>query len=198
MKLYLVRHAETTQNAAGFLQGMQNFQLSALGHKQTELLAKHLKNIPFVAAYASTLDRARDTAKVIADEKNIPLICTSDLCELDYGIYEGMPHTEFRKIRDAVSIPFEELQYEGGEHYQSAIARAKKFLQEIKNKHQGEHILVVSHGSFLRVLFSVLTGKKIKTIYEELPTQKNTAVTIVDWHEEPRIERIASSEHLDI
>ena len=48
----------------------------------------------------------------------------------------------------------------GLEHMNSAVKRANDFLEFAKKKYQGKTVVVVSHGGFINVLFSVIKGKK--------------------------------------
>lgn len=61
--IYLVRHGEHLDAEHGLLDG----PLSPRGRRQAELLAGRLSGIPFDALWHSPLDRAAETAQVIAE-----------------------------------------------------------------------------------------------------------------------------------
>jgi serine/threonine-protein phosphatase PGAM5 len=60
--LYLVRHGEQIDAE----HGMRDGGLSPRGRRQAELLGERLGGIPFDAAYHSPLERAAETADIIA------------------------------------------------------------------------------------------------------------------------------------
>ncbi len=62
--LYLVRHGEQLDAEHGLPDG----PLSPRGRRQAELLAERLGGIPFDAAYHSPLQRAAETADIIASK----------------------------------------------------------------------------------------------------------------------------------
>jgi len=73
MKLYLVRHGQTEYNEL-FLYQHDNVELSDLGVRQAEILAKRLSKIPIDLIYSSTLKRAKDTTKIINQTINKKIV----------------------------------------------------------------------------------------------------------------------------
>lgn len=60
VRVYIVRHGETEENAQKIIQGQLDTKLNATGMRQAELVAKALRNVPFSAAYTSDLVRASE------------------------------------------------------------------------------------------------------------------------------------------
>ncbi len=58
MRLLLVRHAQTTWNSGGRIQGFTDAPLSDLGHQQAERLAARLACEPIAAAYLHDLQES--------------------------------------------------------------------------------------------------------------------------------------------
>ena len=65
-RLLIVRHGETTWNAAARVQGQLNPGLSEVGLRQAGLLARRLAREPIQAVYSSDLLRAEQTAAAVA------------------------------------------------------------------------------------------------------------------------------------
>lgn len=61
--IYLVRHGEHQDAEHGMVDG----PLSSRGHRQAELLADRLSGLPLDAVWHSPLERAAETARIIAD-----------------------------------------------------------------------------------------------------------------------------------
>ena len=68
---YLVRHGETEWNRTGRMQGHINVPLSGVGRRQATLLAAQLGDVRFDAIYSSDLDRAHETARLVAGDRKV-------------------------------------------------------------------------------------------------------------------------------
>src|SRR5579863_8522557 len=63
VRIYIARHGETEENKKRIVQGHLDTNLNSEGERQSDLLAKALKDVPFDACYSSDLRRAVETAK---------------------------------------------------------------------------------------------------------------------------------------
>jgi broad specificity phosphatase PhoE len=102
MKLYLVRHGQSTGNVGGTLMGQSDHPLTPLGEQQARAAAARLAPIGPMPVYSSDLPRARATAGCIvaswetAGGAGAPrVILDSRLREISLGDYEGRPWQEF-------------------------------------------------------------------------------------------------------
>ena len=66
MKLYLVRHGQSTGNIGGTLMGQSDHPLTPLGEDQARAAAERLAPFGPMPVYSSDLPRARATAEHIA------------------------------------------------------------------------------------------------------------------------------------
>lgn len=71
MKIYLVRHGETTLNARGCYYGRTDVCLSGRGRRQAEELRNFFGQIPLDAVVTSPLKRAAETAEIILSGRGI-------------------------------------------------------------------------------------------------------------------------------
>jgi probable phosphoglycerate mutase len=88
--LVLVRHGESTANAAGLLLGRSDVPLTEVGAQQAAA-AGHLLG-PVVELRASPLGRALATAEALGTGLAVTL--DDRWVEVDYGVHEGQPLTE--------------------------------------------------------------------------------------------------------
>ncbi len=88
--LVLLRHGESTANAAGLLLGRTDAPLTAKGERQAAALAGLLG--PVARLVSSPLSRARDTA--VALGLGLPVEIDDRWIEVDYGEHEGRPLTD--------------------------------------------------------------------------------------------------------
>lgn len=97
MKIYLIRHGETTWNKKEMVQGNSDPHLSALGKRQAILLAKELKGRGVDKICSSPLRRAHLTAKAVSDATGAPIEIHQDLREINLGIWEGKTISQIKK-----------------------------------------------------------------------------------------------------
>lgn len=102
MKLYLVRHGQSTGNIAGTLMGQSDHPLTPLGEDQARAAAERLAPFGPMPVYASDLPRAQATAQHIvarwraAGATDVPrVVLDPRLREIALGDYEGRPWQEF-------------------------------------------------------------------------------------------------------
>ena len=99
-RLVLVRHGEAHCNVAGIVGGPKGCTgLTDLGRKQARALAERLERThefdDAVAIYCSTLERARETASIVATAlPALPVVSDCDLCELHPGLADAMDWNE--------------------------------------------------------------------------------------------------------
>lgn len=201
MRLYLTRHGETAYNADGRGHGSIDIPLNDRGREQARALRDHMRDTKIDAFYSSTLSRAFETATIVAEPHNKSVMPLTNLCEINYGELEGMLYADLNEFRAKKTVPYAELQFPGGENYKQAHERARNFLLQIKQGcNTADSAFVVSHGSFIRVIISEITGDTIEKLYEKIPRQKNTAVTIIDFDENwvGHVVHAADAGHLDI
>jgi broad specificity phosphatase PhoE len=75
--LLLARHGQSVSNAIRRFQGSQDVELSDLGVRQAEALARVVRSRPVTAIYTSPLARARRTAEIAAAGTDVPVIGSS-------------------------------------------------------------------------------------------------------------------------
>jgi probable phosphoglycerate mutase len=161
--LYLVRHGETEHNRRNIIQGGGvDSELNAAGRAQAEALARRLRSVSFDSLYASTLQRARQTADILA-RPHEPLSRTHlhDLSEMDWGVFEGEPPSEERDaLMKALKSKWRDGAYdravEGGESIRDVQERAQRAIRHILTREVGRTVLVVTHGRYLRVLLATI------------------------------------------
>ena len=72
------------------MQGHLGVPLNAEGRRQATRLAGRLRNVEFSAIYSSDLARAAETARIIADGRDLAVTPELDLREFSCGEWEGL------------------------------------------------------------------------------------------------------------
>ena len=101
-KLYIVRHTQTIGNIEKRLTGRKDYDLTEEGKKYNKYLTKRLEDIKFDSAYSSTSKRTSRTIQQLADINHIKIRELDELCEMYFGIYDGMKWTEVNMINPQI------------------------------------------------------------------------------------------------
>lgn len=86
---YFIRHGQTDWNVAQKSMGQQDIPLNNSGIIQARNAAKKLKNLEIKTICVSPLSRAKNTAFIINEILQCPIIEIENLQECCWGIYEG-------------------------------------------------------------------------------------------------------------
>ncbi len=78
-RVYLIRHGETALNAAGKTRGWTNVPLDEHGVAEAHDMAEMLDGTGWLAIYASDLERAAETARIVAGPDAGAIQYTRDL-----------------------------------------------------------------------------------------------------------------------
>ncbi|MFJ6573294.1 histidine phosphatase family protein [Streptomyces sp. NPDC091292] len=153
--LLLVRHGETAWSLSGQHTSWTDLPLTDNGRAQARSLAPLLTSHRIGCAFSSPMKRARETAELAGLEH---VRVDSDLCEWDYGGYEGVTSSDIHRTRPDWFL-FDDGVAPGppehpGETPEQVGARADRMLTKAEAAladHEGS-VVLVSHGHFLRVL----------------------------------------------
>ena len=153
--IYIVRHGETEWNQKGLVQGHTDIPLTESGEQQAQERAQSLKDVSFEYVISSDLQRAKKTASILVQERELPVNTSPILREQCWGSWEGY---SFDKLREMFGSSFNDFsgsnahRVPGVETHQEIAVRVGSFLKEIANANHGKNILVVTHGGVLKSL----------------------------------------------
>ena len=194
----LVRHGETSANALGVWHGSTDTALTPAGQRQAERVAAHLAvtRADASALYASPLTRARDTARPIAERLGLGAQIEADLREYHLGEWEGVSYAElvrehrlFERMR---ADP--DWQPGGGESARQVAERLAAQLAAIAARHEGERVIVVSHGGALTLGLGLLLDREL-SVWRRL--MDNCAISDLVFDPAPRLQSWNEVAHLE-
>lgn len=143
--VYLLRHGEY-ENPKNVNPGrLPGFHLSPVGKKQAERLAEIFSKKSINAVYASPLERTLETAKIIAQKLNLPVVTDQRLSEVQ-SPFDGLPMREIEALALAGKIYTKKYFDQGLERIPEIFRRMDRCLRDIIHKQPGKHVIVVSHG----------------------------------------------------
>ncbi|MFP6654085.1 MAG: histidine phosphatase family protein [Myxococcota bacterium] len=158
-RLLLIRHGQTEWNVEGRWQGHGNPSLTEEGRAQALRLARSLSGDQergWTAVYSSDLERARQTAAVVAEELALPLVLDRRLRELDVGHWSGLTRAEISQREPERLRDFESgdplVRPGDGETRLEIRERSHALVADLARRCAGDRILVVTHLGVIRSL----------------------------------------------
>lgn len=195
--VYLVRHGETAWNRERRFQGHQDIPLSPAGLSQAERLAQSLRSEAFDAIYSSDLQRAVQTAEIIAREQSLPVVTLKGLRERFMGEWEGLTREEV-----AARFPDWPQRIAEGKHGTESLSalqeRMMNQLEHLVRLHRGGRILAVSHGGSINAVLARVSRGRYGPGMTRL---ENTSLTHLVYDHQLnhwRVEKVNITEHLAV
>ena len=204
-RLLLVRHGETVDNVNRIMQGQTQGRLTLNGIEQARELGRQLRGEHIDVFLSSDLARAVETLRIIMEERPTPNPSRGEGClntfsmetvssdanqallpsggvgggffplegsglpllrERDWGSFTG------RYIPDLK----DEVWPDDIETLEAMKARARQFLDFVRDNYPGKTVLAVGHGIINKVIQSVYTGKPMN----EIEKMKNCEVRVLE------------------
>lgn len=167
MRIYLIRHGQTEWNLQGRIQGREDIPLSKDGVLQARKAGKAISELELETVFSSPLSRASDTATIIAEYVNTPIMTDERLIERDFGAVSGMELDIFNPGEDV----------EGMEPLDSVSERMLEAITEYAVKAKGD-FAVISHGGAINAVLRKLSGGQVGSGKTRL---KNTSICVMEW-----------------
>ncbi|KAI9466368.1 histidine phosphatase superfamily [Lactarius psammicola] len=180
VRIYIVRHGETEENKQKIIQGHLDTQLNSEGEKQADLVAKALRDIPFDVCYSSDLRRAASTAeRILVPHPGVRLETPLALRERYMGDMQGRVWGSFQGL---LSGGGEAKEIRHPESPEAVTRRAVEWWNATVVGTSAKHILIVSHGAWIRLLVQGLLQRKAIRAERGVTVGRclNTGVTVIE------------------
>jgi broad specificity phosphatase PhoE len=184
--LYLIRHGESELNFQRIFAGPgSDPALTTSGAHQASLQAANWKNTPFSAIYSSPSLRARQTAQIMAEGRDLKLHVSDQLREVNIGSLDGQSIDNPENLavyRSVISKWEQDIRTAGfpsGERLEDVEERFRVFMKAIPESYSKAPVLVAGHGIlFMAVLwlFSKDRSSRIQDYY-----MGRSHLTIAEW-----------------
>jgi probable phosphoglycerate mutase len=194
----LVRHGETHANQDGIWHGSTDTPLSERGHRQASQVARFLADTfdDVVALYSSPLERARHTARPIAEALDLEVATHAGLSEYDLGSWEGKSyaelHSDYRLWHHIKQDP--DFAPHGGESPRQVSDRYAAAIREITERHPRARVVIVGHGGALSMSLGLILDRDYS---QWRGVMSNCAVSELVLDPEPALLRFNHTEHLE-
>lgn len=160
-RILLIRHATADQLGRVLYGRTPGVHLNSLGLWQARALAEELKRrYKINSVISSPLERALETAQMIADAQNLKVAIEEAFNELDFGRWVGKSFSElddlpewrqYNRFRSLARAP-------EGESLMEAQARAWARLDTLRKRFDNAVVAIVSHGDIVKALLLLLLG----------------------------------------
>jgi len=169
--VYVVRHGMTDWNAARRLAGrLPGVSLNADGRREAEAVAARLSGLPLRAVVSSPMDRARETAALIAERHGEAVTLDDAFVERGYAAWQGLFSSEIRdRFPEDVAAVARGEDVAGVEPVDAMAERIWTGMERLIALHLNEAIAVVSHADPIRALLARILG---------IPAARLRAITI--------------------
>lgn len=193
MRIYVIRHGETENNANEIRQSREGY-LSEEGIQQARALGQNLSGITVDSIFTSTYPRAKQTADIISSLGSKKLLVQ----ESEYLTEVRLPSEVVGKPKsDSTSLKILKWvqsrvganeRYSDEETYNEYLSRAKAVLNHISNT-GFRNVVVVTHHRFIHILVAVaMLGTELTPrLFAKLRNGiyiSNTGVTILEQNRE--------------
>jgi broad specificity phosphatase PhoE len=152
LTLLLIRHATCDHVGRRLVGRAPGVRLNSAGLAEAQVLAEVAARLPIDAVYSGPLERAVQTAEILAAPLGAPIRVAPGLNELDFGEWTGRTLDSlagdprwraFNEARATTRIP-------GGELMEEAVDRAAREIERIHQAHPDNIVAAVSHGDMIR------------------------------------------------
>ncbi len=169
LRLLVVRHGQTDFNAERRYQGATDVALNATGVRQAEALAQRLSTYEIDVIVASPLERALQTARIVARAVPCDIQVMKHFRERSVGVYEGLTPEEAQARypelwEQAITRQLNQAPI-GGETILEVGCRVLEGLGCLKQRHSNETVLLVTHAFVARMIYGIINRVSDEQFY---------------------------------
>jgi probable phosphoglycerate mutase len=178
--IVLARHGEAEYESNEWTEGGS---LTLNGRRQSAALAESLAGRRVAHVWTSPLARAVQTSEIAAAGLGVGVTTRCGLREFDPGYLAERPD-DVQPMLAAYNrwLTGElDVRLPGGETAEEVVVRVRAVLQEIADAHPGETVLVVSHGSALRIGIPALCRMDAEAVELENATTLEVLADADHW-----------------
>ena len=185
--IIFLRHGQAENNTKRILAGRtEGVPLTKIGIEQAEQIGKYLKPIDISAIYSSPIERADNTAKIVAESNSIDYKLDERLTELDMGKFTRMPYDEIFAKHGNVFLKFYSNDPIISEHNVETFPHVQKRVMDMLDytikKHDQQNVILVTHMDPIKSVIAKVMDLKPLSLFELIIA--NCSLTIIKHHDE--------------
>src|SRR5688500_17614247 len=182
--IYLVRHGENLANITKeFSHRLVDYSLTPKGIVQAEQTAAYFRDRHVDELYSSPLNRAVETAEIIARAKGLPFTVMENFREVNVGSLEGGPPTKenwqiYTSITEDWFNGKPDSAFPGGDNLHTLRRRMREAIEQIVRGKEGKKIIIVGHGGiFVGTTIDLCPGVDLQRLKVDY---RNCAISEID------------------
>src|SRR5215471_14372063 len=159
--ILLVRHGQTSTTGVTLPGRTPGLHLADKGREEAADVAGRIARLPGLAAvYSSPLERAQETAELIAAAAKLFVTAEPGLLECDYGEWTGLPLKKLVRKPEWQTIQRypSGFRFPGGESFPEMQTRMIGTLARLVLAHPGHTIVAVSHADPIKTAVAHALG----------------------------------------
>ena len=156
MIVFLARHGESVLNVEGRVNGDPDVPspLSERGRDEARLLGAEIANVEIDLCIHSRFERARETARIALDGREVPFAVEPLLDDIKIGELEGQSLADYRVVKRQIG---RKQPFPGGESLDDAAERYAVAFERLTGA-GAERVLVVCHEIPVRYALNSAAG----------------------------------------
>jgi probable phosphoglycerate mutase len=180
--ILFLRHGQAKNNVERILAGRsKGFPLTDVGIQQAQNIGDFLRPFNISKIYSSPIERAEQTAKIVANKVGLDCIIDERLTEIEMGSFSGMHYDEMFSKYGNVFLKFYQghpiVETNGIETFASVKKRVLDMVSHCSQKYDKETILLVTHMDPIKSMISTILQPKPELLYEMII--RNASLTIL-------------------
>jgi len=166
--LYLMCHGDSRQDDVRRYIGQTDLLLNQTGVEQAKYWQRRLSSVSLYRIYCSNLVRSLETARIIAQDREIPVRPLPELREINLGAWEGLSVTEVRQRfpgeYERRGEDFPDYRPPDGESFSDLRRRIVPVFERIVSEMEG-NVLIVGHAGVNRTILCHVLGMPLANLF---------------------------------
>lgn len=166
--LYLMCHGDSRQDDVRRYIGQTGLPLNEKGIEQAKYWQKRLSPVSFHRIYCSDLARSLESARIIAQNREISMRSLPELREINLGAWEGLTVAEVRRRfpgeYERRGENFSDYRPPHGESFSDLRGRIVPVFERIVREMEG-NVLIVAHAGVNRTLLCHVLGMSLENLF---------------------------------
>ena len=184
LRLLVMRHGKPAKQAHGRCYGRIDAELSLEGQEQLHKRIAFLCSLKPDVLYTSTSKRTIDSAQIIGRELNLDPMPCEELCEINFGAFEGLSYQDIESsypqeykmwMEDPTAVKFPR-----GESFEEMKERVLGFLASLFRVHVGQTVLILSHGGVNRIVLANALRLPTENLFRI--DQAHAAINVIEYY----------------
>ena len=169
--IIFLRHGQATNNTSRILTGRTpGVPLTETGRQQADYAARMISEMNVSAIYSSPIERAMNTAKIVAQHCSLDVTADDRLVELDMGKFTGTPYDEIFSSHGNIFMKFYngelEIAHNGVETFSEVKRRVLSMVDHVSEHHPGQNVVLVTHMDPIKAMLSTILQLSPENLFE--------------------------------